>query len=149
MMIMLTILLFVYYLVLLFKGSYFQNLNIEIGEEKIKQHKEGAEYKANEKFAIKILVAFVFAVFLTISQLFYACIALGIGDAKLISAAVLAYTILSFAINLTKNKTTDLSTEIKINKYRSKLYQTRTLRGTVNGLIFTAYYGYMFYILVF
>lgn len=146
---MFTILLFVYYFVLLFKGSYFQNLMIEMGEEAIRKQKEGDKYKADEKFAIKILFTFVFIIFLTMVQLTYKCIALGIGDAKLISAAVLAYTILSFALNLSKNKTRDLSTEIKINKYRSKLYQTRTFRGTVNALIFTAYYGYMFYILVF
>lgn len=149
MMIMLTILLFVYYFILLFKGSYFQNLKIEVGEEAIRKQKEGDEYKPNEKTGIKLLCVLGFGLVFMFVELLYKCTALGIGDAKLISAAVLAYTILSFALNLTKKKTKDLSTEININKYRSKLYQTRTLQGTTNALIFTAYYGYMFYILVF
>lgn len=151
MMLFLTLFFLIYYVILLVKGNFFQGIRVELGEEEIKKQKIGMDnYKPDESLAIKTLLWAAFLIPFSITNIIYLCIATQHDPLKYPTLGLLIYFTVSLIWGIIKGKTkVDLSSEDKINKYRKKLNQKRTFKGTVFQLIWVAYFTYMAYNLVF
>ncbi|MGG3890222.1 hypothetical protein [Metabacillus fastidiosus] len=151
MMLFLTFVFLIWYSVLLLKGNIFHNLGMEIGEEEIRKQRLGTDnYKADENLTIKILLISCFLIPMIVVLVIYLCVGIQYDPLKYPTLTLLVYYVGSLLLGVLKNKKKiDLSSEDKIEKYRKKLKKKRTVKGILLQLIWTTYFLYMAYNIVF
>jgi len=151
-MIFLTIFFAAYYFILLIKGSFFQEFNIQLGEIKLKQAETG-NLESNEN-NIKILGIGCMYFMIVIVLCVYIVSSLKYDPIKYPTIGLIIFCILNIAFNsLKKKKKEDLTTDAGRQEFRTQLYKENASRykfgASVKRIIFLSYFVYMFYILIF
>ena len=151
-MLFFTILFLAYSVTVLIRGRSFHQLQVELGEEEIKKQRLGTErYVENTEILAKaLLTSFLFLLPLLIIESIYLTKAVKVDPYLYPSLVALVLFIGQFIFGVLKvKKKVDLSTEQKVDKYRKQLSRTRTFGGFINALLWTSYFGYMTYVLLF
>ncbi|TCJ00423.1 hypothetical protein E0Y62_26885 [Cytobacillus praedii] len=146
-----TIVFFIYYVILFIKGNPYHRMRILFGEEEIRKQKLGIDsYKPDETLVVKSLLLLLFLVPFSITSIIYLCVGVQIDPYKYPTLVLLVIYIISFLWGVINGrKKVDLSSEEKILKYRKKLEKKRTLNGTFFQILWIAYFSYMAYFLIF
>ncbi|WP_310876963.1 hypothetical protein [Priestia megaterium] len=150
MLIIFTIFFLTFYLVVLAKGGIARGLAIEIAKEDIKKQKEGADnYQPNKELAIKMLPCFVPLIGVVIVQFLYYCFSLNSDPFLFPTLIMLLYMVLGFVYNVVKpKKKADLTVERNAERHLKKL-EKRSLKGTLQNLVYVTYFAYMLFAAVF
>lgn len=149
-MVFFTVFFLIVSLISLVKGSLFRNIYVTFGEEAIKAYKLGKDYKPDGKLGLKLFLSSVFALFISLSQFIYYCIAINYDNFKYPTLCFMVYFILVLVWSIAKRRSKlDLSTDEKIHKYRAKLYRGQTFKSTIAQLANVAYFAYMMWQIVF
>jgi ABC-type transport system involved in cytochrome bd biosynthesis fused ATPase/permease subunit len=134
-----------------FKGSIFTSSSKKMIELNIRVAEGGDKEEITNYFLKEGFLPWVSAVFIIIAEIWYLIHALSItGISKYLTIAALMLCIITMIISFSKKKYADMSQE-ELNKEKEKLknYKNVTLRSFINSVLWSAYYGYMFYVLVF
>jgi hypothetical protein len=136
--------------VVLAKGGIARGLAIEIAKEDIKKQKEGADnYQPNKELAIKMLICFVPLIGVVVVQFLYYCFSLNSDPFLFPTLIMLLYMVLGFVYNFVKpKKKADLTVERNAEKHLKKL-EKRSLKGTLQNLVYVTYFAYMLFATVF
>ncbi|OME55564.1 hypothetical protein BSK59_13905 [Paenibacillus odorifer] len=135
----------------IFKGSVFApsiktttKINIEIAEGGDKE-KLGIEFL--KKGCFPLVMAFVFV----IAEIIYLINALSVDPYKYPTIAVILIIIFTFIFAKSKNKKYDDMSKSELEKEKAKLLINKniTIKSFLNAIVWSLYFGYMFYVLVF
>lgn len=131
------------------------NLLIAMSKFEVNEMKtENKEMKTKlvKDFMRRNAIQFIFLFFVAIINIIYVVVALNYDVYKYPTVAVIVYLIVKFILNSNKTeKNKKLSTEEQISKKEKQQQSLGKWRFSIflGSLIWTCYYGYMFYILVF
>jgi hypothetical protein len=147
-----TIVFFAVSLYGVFRGSIFSPSGKKLKEISIKMT-EGNKEDEN-KLAIEALKAGCFPVIIgftmIIAEVIYLIAALTYDNYKFPTIVAILLIIMSFVFNKNNKQIKDMSAdELTIEKAKLIKQKSVTLGSIVKGLLWTVYFGYMFYILVF
>jgi hypothetical protein len=134
----------------LFKGSIFAptakkmieiNMGLAEGEDK---DKLGAEFIKNGCLPL------IFACSVLFAEIIYLIIALQVDTLKYPTIVAIIVLIFGFIFLKSKKKYSDMNAkELEIEKAKLITYKSITLKSFVKSLLWSTYFGYMFYVLVF
>ena len=134
-----------------FKGSIFASNSRKMIEMNIRAIESGDKEELTNYFIKEGLTFWISAVFILIAEIWYLIHALGIEDvSKYPTIAALILCVITFIISFGKKKYEDMTQEeLNIEKEKLKNYKNITIKSFINSVLWSAYYGYMFYVLVF
>jgi len=147
----LTIFFLMYHLIELLKGSILHTLAVEVGEDKIRKHKEGLDnFVPNKELDIKLGAYGIVVLFFSLIQFMYICTMIQRDPYLFPTVGMITYILVFYLFRVVKpKKKPNLSTERDIEKYRKKLKSKFKPVFLFNKLVITLYFVYMVIALIF
>jgi len=140
-----------YHLIELLKGSILHTLAVEVGEDKIRKHKEGLDnFVPNKELDIKLGAYGIVVLFFSLIQFMYICTMIQRDPYLFPTVGMITYILVFYLFRVVKpKKKPNLSTERDIEKYRKKLKSKFKPVFLFNKLVITLYFVYMVIALIF
>ncbi|MBD8836245.1 hypothetical protein IFU39_00230 [Paenibacillus sp. CFBP 13594] len=155
MMIFLSILFFALNLYMIFKGPLFSETGkklklLEISE--VEGKRADSEYKSKvvDGFMKDGCLPLIMALLLTIVEVIYLVVAIGFDPIKIPTLLAILFFIFTWIQASLKKKVKDMTdSEIVIEKAKLQSRKSVTYSSVLKAIMWTTYFGYMTYILVF
>jgi len=140
-----------YHLIELLKGSILHTLAVEVGEDKIRRHKEGLDnFTPNKELDMKLGAYGIVVLFFSLIQFMYICTMIQRDPYLFPTVGMITYILVFYLFRVIKpKKEPNLSTERDIEKYRKRLKSKFKPVFLFNKLIITLYFAYIVIALIF
>jgi len=140
-----------YHLIELLKGSILHTLAVEVGEDKIRKHKEGLDnFVPNKELDMKLGAYGIIVLFFSLIQFMYICTMIQRDPYLFPTVGMITYILVFYLFRVVKpKKEPNLSTERDIEKYRKKIKSKFKPVFLFNKLVITLYFVYMVIALIF